>query len=138
MPPSRFARSAIAIGCAASCRSVAVVLAGAGGAWVGSHQSPKSIASVATPRSSVLAALPSVPAAKIAARKPAPERLLIGGALVPHTFTPKLLGAAAILVDASTGRVLWGQSAHERRRVASTTKIMTALLALREARPHDS
>jgi D-alanyl-D-alanine carboxypeptidase len=78
-----------------------------------------------------------VAAPKAPGRKVAPERLLAGGALVAHTFTPKLLGAAAILVDAKTGRVLWERRAHERRRVASTTKIMTALLALRKLRPHD-
>jgi len=111
---------------------VAVVLAGAGGAWVGSHQSREPSASAATPRGSAHVAAPRAPG-----RKVAPERLLAGGALVPHTFTPKLLGAAAILVDAKTGRVLWEQRAHDRRQVASTTKIMTALLALRTLRPHD-
>jgi serine-type D-Ala-D-Ala carboxypeptidase (penicillin-binding protein 5/6) len=112
---------------------VAVVLAGAGGAWVGSHQSPEPIASASTPRGSAAhVAAPQAPG-----QKAAPERLLAGGALVPHTFTPKLFGAAAILVDAKTGRVLWEQRAHERRHVASTTKIMTALLALRKLRPHD-
>lgn len=116
---------------------VAVVLAGAGGAWVGSHQSPKPIASAATLRGSAHAAAPNAPAAKVRARKVTPERLLAGGALVPHTFTPKLLGAAAILVDTNTGRVLWEQRAHQRRQVASATKIMTALLALRKLRPHD-
>jgi D-alanyl-D-alanine carboxypeptidase len=33
--------------------------------------------------------------------------------------------------------VLWTKRAHERRQVASTTKIMTALLALRRLGPHD-
>ena len=42
-----------------------------------------------------------------------------------------------MLVDGKTGRVLWGRNAHERRHVASTTKIMTALLALRKLQPHD-
>lgn len=117
---------------------VAVVLAGAGGAWVGSHQSREPIASAATPRGSAHVAAPKATASNVPARKVVPERrLLAGGALVPHTFTPKLLGAAAILVDANTGRVLWEKGAHERRQVASTTKIMTALLALRKLRPHD-
>src|SRR5205085_1073834 len=49
---------------------------------------------------------------------------------------PKLLAASAILVDAKTGRVLWELRAHRRRDVASTTKIMTALLALRKLGPH--
>jgi D-alanyl-D-alanine carboxypeptidase len=37
---------------------------------------------------------------------------------------------AAILVDANTGAVLWARRQHQRRPVASTTKIMTAVLAL--------
>ena len=45
--------------------------------------------------------------------------------------------SAAVLVDGKTGRVLWARNAHERRQVASTTKIMTALLALRKLQPHD-
>ena len=44
---------------------------------------------------------------------------------------------AAMLVDADTGRVLWTKRAHERRKIASLTKIMTATLALREV-PWDS
>ena len=115
---------------------VAVVLAGLGGAWIGSHQSATPIASAAAK-----AGVPVVhvqPAVSTHHAKPAaPERLLAGGNLLAHRFAPKLAGAAAILVDANTGRVLWGEHAHERRHVASTTKIMTALLALRKLRPHD-
>jgi serine-type D-Ala-D-Ala carboxypeptidase (penicillin-binding protein 5/6) len=44
---------------------------------------------------------------------------------------PRLSARAAIVVDAGTGRVLWARRAHRRLPVASTTKIMTALLALR-------
>jgi D-alanyl-D-alanine carboxypeptidase/D-alanyl-D-alanine carboxypeptidase (penicillin-binding protein 5/6) len=113
--------------------AVAVVLAGAAGAWVGSHQASDPVASVATPR--VAARVAAAP--KVVAPKTTPERLLSGGSLVSHTFRPGLLGASAILVDGSTGRVLWEQRAHERRHVASLTKIMTALLALRKLRPHD-
>ncbi len=110
-----------------------VVAAGLGGAWVGSHQSATPIAAAASPqaahlvRRAVVHARPAV----------APERLLEGGSLIPHRFTPGLLAAAAVLVDAKTGRVVWARRAHERRQVASTTKIMTALLALRKLRPHD-
>jgi serine-type D-Ala-D-Ala carboxypeptidase (penicillin-binding protein 5/6) len=60
-----------------------------------------------------------------------PPRLLYG--------TPLLAGAhvrigapAAILVDADTGRVLWAERPHERRKIASLTKIMTATLALHD------
>jgi serine-type D-Ala-D-Ala carboxypeptidase (penicillin-binding protein 5/6) len=60
-----------------------------------------------------------------------PPRLVYG--------TPLLRGAdvhvrapAAILVDADTGRVLWSERPHQRMKIASLTKIMTATLALRE------
>ena len=43
----------------------------------------------------------------------------------------RLAARAAIVVDARTGRVLWARRPHRRMPVASTTKIMTALLALR-------
>jgi len=111
---------------------VAVVLAGLGGAWVGSEQASTPIAAAASPQVPRLAQLPVVHAAPAA-----PERLLVGGSLLRHSFEPGLLGAAAVLVDAKTGRVLWTKHAHERRQVASTTKIMTALLALRKLGPHD-
>lgn len=47
----------------------------------------------------------------------------------------RLAARAAILVDARSGGVLWARHAHRRLAVASTTKIMTALLALRKLRP---
>ncbi len=54
-----------------------------------------------------------------------------------HTFAPKLSAAAAIVVDAGTGRVVWARNAHQRLRIASLTKIMTALLALQKLGPND-
>ena len=38
--------------------------------------------------------------------------------------------AAAILVDAESGRILYGHNIHERRPIASITKLMTALVAV--------
>ena len=112
---------------------VAVVLAGLGGAWVGKHQTSAPLASTTTqPRHTQVVHFAAKPLAAVAA-----ERLLVGGSLLRHTFSPKLLGSAAVLVDGRTGRVLWARNAHERRQVASTTKIMTALLALRVLQPHD-
>ena len=111
---------------------VAVVVAGLGGAWAGSRQASTPIAAAASPQVPHVVQMPVVQA------KPAvPERLLAGGSALRHRFEPGLLGAAAVLVDAKTGRVLWTKQAHERRQVASTTKIMTALLALRKLGPHD-
>ena len=43
--------------------------------------------------------------------------------------------AAAILVDARDGAVILAKDPGERRQIASTTKLMTALLALERARP---
>jgi D-alanyl-D-alanine carboxypeptidase len=111
---------------------VAVVLAGLGGAWAGSHQTSSPIAVAATPRRAPVVHHSPKPAAI-----PAPAPLLVGGSPLRHSFSPELLASAAVLVDAKTGRVLWAKSAHERRHVASTTKIMTALLALRKLQPHD-
>jgi serine-type D-Ala-D-Ala carboxypeptidase (penicillin-binding protein 5/6) len=51
---------------------------------------------------------------------------------------PELQGAAsAIVVDASDGTPLFRKNAGQRRAIASTTKLMTALLALERARPTD-
>ena len=46
---------------------------------------------------------------------------------------PNLSARAAVLMEASTGQVLMESAAHERLPMASTTKIMTALVALEHA-----
>ena len=48
----------------------------------------------------------------------------------------RLTARSAILVDGSTGAVLWARWAHRRRPIASTTKIMTALVAMERLRAH--
>ncbi len=53
--------------------------------------------------------------------------------LVPAGFAadrPVVQAASAVLIDADTRVVLFGKAVHDRRPVASTTKVMTALLAL--------
>lgn len=47
---------------------------------------------------------------------------------------PAVSAPSAILVEASTGDVLYARDAEERRAIASTTKLMTALLTLERAR----
>jgi serine-type D-Ala-D-Ala carboxypeptidase (penicillin-binding protein 5/6) len=66
-----------------------------------------------------------------------PLRLLTGAPLLEGRVHVRVRAPAAILVDAHTGRVLWAKRAHQRRKIASLTKIMTATLALREV-PWDS
>jgi D-alanyl-D-alanine carboxypeptidase (penicillin-binding protein 5/6) len=59
--------------------------------------------------------------------------LLVGGnppRLEHISLRPPLAAPAAILVDAATGTVLWAKRPHQRRPIASTTKIMTGVLAL--------
>jgi D-alanyl-D-alanine carboxypeptidase (penicillin-binding protein 5/6) len=109
-----------------------IVLAGLGGVWVGSHQHAAPAATIAAAQGPLGGIAPV--ATKVVQR---PEQLLRDDSLLSHAFTPALLGRSAILVDASSGRVLWQMHAHQRRQVASTTKIMTALLALRKLGPHD-
>jgi D-alanyl-D-alanine carboxypeptidase len=58
--------------------------------------------------------------------------LLVGGTprLEHVPFRPPLRAPAGILVDARSGAVLWAKRPHQRRPIASTTKIMTGVLAL--------
>jgi serine-type D-Ala-D-Ala carboxypeptidase (penicillin-binding protein 5/6) len=68
----------------------------------------------------------------VATAPPTPLVLLHGPALLKGQLQKRLLSPEAILVDAGTGRVLWEKRVHQRRAIASTTKIMTALLALQK------
>ncbi|MDK2835390.1 MAG: hypothetical protein PWP21_167 [Thermosediminibacterales bacterium] len=43
---------------------------------------------------------------------------------------PLINSKSAILMDVNTGRILYGKNIHEKRPMASTTKIMTAIVAL--------
>ena len=54
---------------------------------------------------------------------------------VPGTGAVGTSAQAAILMDADSGRVLYGQDIHDRRLIASTTKLMTALVALESGIP---
>ena len=70
------------------------------------------------------------PPPRTAERRKRPPPLVSGTPLLRHSFRPRLGARTAILVDERTGRVLWAYRPHLRVPVASTTKIMTALLAL--------
>jgi serine-type D-Ala-D-Ala carboxypeptidase (penicillin-binding protein 5/6) len=110
-----------------------VLVAAGAGVWLGRREAKAAHHPAAGRQPPVTSVTPTVsnPLPK------APPRLVYG--------TPLLRGAAvhvrapaAILVDADTGRVLWSERPHERRKIASLTKIMTATLALREVPWHST
>ncbi|MFL5910924.1 MAG: D-alanyl-D-alanine carboxypeptidase family protein [Gaiellaceae bacterium] len=110
-----------------------VLAAVVAGAWVGARRPAATVSAAASGPLVV-----DAPAVHTERAVPlAPEHLLSGTSVVPHSFSPRLTAAAAIVVDAGSGRVLWQSKPHERRKVASLTKIMTALLALRKLQPND-
>jgi len=115
-----------------------MLLAFAAGAWSGAHRSPQ-VASAAGSGAPIVAAADdpaSAPAQKTLTAPVVPLTLVHGPATLAGRLHAPLAASAAILVDAGTGRVLWAKHPHERRPVASTTKIMTALLALRVVKLH--
>jgi serine-type D-Ala-D-Ala carboxypeptidase (penicillin-binding protein 5/6) len=109
-----------------------VVLAAAGaGAWFGRHAATGGQHHSVAPHP---AKPKPAPAQKVSHRHPTaqpPTRLLYGTPLLAGAHV-RVRAPAAILVDADTGRVLWAERPHQRRKIASLTKIMTATLALRE------
>jgi D-alanyl-D-alanine carboxypeptidase len=61
---------------------------------------------------------------------PKAPALLSGPPLSDRALRPPIAARAAIVVDAGSGRVIWARRPHRRLPVASTTKIMTALVVL--------
>jgi D-alanyl-D-alanine carboxypeptidase (penicillin-binding protein 5/6) len=124
---------------------IAVALLAAAGAfaasqhWAFAHGTPshKHQSASLTPKPVSASSLAQLRAAaseqQVAARAPfAPgTRLLLPGApRLEHAGLRPITAPAAILVEANTGAVLWARRPHRRRPIASTTKIMTAVLAL--------
>jgi serine-type D-Ala-D-Ala carboxypeptidase (penicillin-binding protein 5/6) len=107
-----------------------VLLAAAAGAWFGRRAAAKPHRAVAAPPPKSRPVAHHHP--RPVAPPPKPPRLLVGAPLLEGQAPVHVTAPSAILVDADTGRVLWTKRAHERRKIASLTKIMTATLALRE------
>jgi len=59
-----------------------------------------------------------------------PPLALLSTLSQPLQGRPPVTSSSAILVDATTGDVLWQKRPHERKPIASTTKIMTAAVVL--------
>ena len=62
---------------------------------------------------------------------------LTGAGMGALAQAPAIQAKSAVLVDVASGQVLHAKAAHERRPMASTTKIMTALVTLESARLDD-
>jgi serine-type D-Ala-D-Ala carboxypeptidase (penicillin-binding protein 5/6) len=97
---------------------------------------PAAPAPAAAAAGTAAAAAESRQPAAATAKLARPIRLVHGPVALRGTALP-ITAPAAILVDRTSGQMLWARRAHERRQVASTTKIMTAMLALRRLRPDD-
>lgn len=69
-----------------------------------------------------------------AAETPVSSRTL---KLINADRSPETLARAALLMDVTTGKVIYAKNPHERRAPASTTKIMTAIVALEKGRLTD-
>lgn len=59
------------------------------------------------------------------------------GAVATAASEPKILAESAIVVEASTGRIIYEKNADLEREPASMTKMLTAVLALERLRPLD-
>jgi serine-type D-Ala-D-Ala carboxypeptidase (penicillin-binding protein 5/6) len=124
---------------------VAVALLAAAGAfaatqhWASAHGKPRhrNQSATLTPKLVSAKSLAELRAAaseqQVATRAPfaAGARLLLPAApKLQHAGLRRITAPAAILVNASTGAILWTKRPHQRRPIASTTKIMTGVLAL--------
>lgn len=58
-----------------------------------------------------------------------PEQTIAHPPIYPISSTPYVTAGSAIVMDAATGEIMFAKSVHEKRAVASTQKLMTALLA---------
>jgi D-alanyl-D-alanine carboxypeptidase len=110
-----------------------VLAAVVAGAWIGARRPTAAVNAAAS--GPIVVDAPAVHTER--AVPLAPEHLLNADTTVSHAFSPPLSAKAAIVVDAGTGRVIWSLNPHERRKVASLTKIMTALLALQRLAPNN-
>jgi D-alanyl-D-alanine carboxypeptidase len=72
-----------------------------------------------------------------AAPPPSPALRPLTAPSESRVHIPGVRASAGVLVDSASGSVLWGHEAHLRLPIASLTKLMTALLALPDAKEVD-
>lgn len=64
------------------------------------------------------------------------QEILVESATLP-TQEPTINSKAAIIYDRTTKKVIWGKEENTKRAMASTTKIMTAIIVLENANLED-
>ena len=57
---------------------------------------------------------------------------------IQATDAPEVEAKGAVLIDEKTGRVLWGKNEYDQMAMASTTKIMTLMVALESGKIHET
>lgn len=62
--------------------------------------------------------------------QPLKEVILINANTYSDVKPPKISAGAAVVIDTVSGRILYEKNAHSRRAMASTTKMMTAIVAI--------
>jgi serine-type D-Ala-D-Ala carboxypeptidase (penicillin-binding protein 5/6) len=113
---------------------LAAVLLAAAAAFAALHEWPahhSAAAAAPTPRTPAPA-----PQHITVAVHPRPAPLLTASPRTAEALRPPIAARGAILVDAGTGAVLWARHPHRRLPIASTTKILTATLALERLGPN--
>jgi D-alanyl-D-alanine carboxypeptidase (penicillin-binding protein 5/6) len=86
---------------------------------------------------SARAASPLFAGAKVVPEHPPVALVSVRGPVARRDFSPPITAGAAALVDGRTGALLWAKREHVRMAIASTTKIMTAAIAMERLAPQD-
>lgn len=116
---------------------VVLAIGGTIGIWRAGPEAGDAVA--AAPSQRGVAAPPKVVWAAAKVERAELPRALVTARHAPARggFEPALSARGAILVDGRSGDVLWASREHLRLPIASTTKIMTAALALEQLAPRD-
>lgn len=59
--------------------------------------------------------------------------LLVPNMIHAESAAPSVSASSAVLIEAESGKIIYGKNENQRRGMASTTKIMTAIVALENA-----
>lgn len=82
-------------------------------------------------------AMPVKPAITAADLAKLPDPSTVGIQVAPDDAMPRLMAHSAVLIEAKTGKVLYEREKNTRRYPASTTKIMTLIVALEHSKPNE-